>query len=229
MKRGIVAASDLTQEWILPWWWDNYRKHNSYPVAFVDLGMSFEMKAWCKKRGELIPLRVVDFASGKEEIDPPLAKQWKEDHGTFFWDYRNAWFKKPLACLKSPFQKTIWIDIDCEIRGALQPLFKYEGLAMAKDWNNASKEVYNSGVIVFDQGSLPLIQEWADGCFKDHASFPGDQDILSDIIAKKGVRIGQIPDEYNWSRCREVNPDAIINHWHGPIGKFIIRHLRWRA
>ena len=81
---GIIVGADLTQEWLLPWWWEKYRKNNSYPLAFIDLGMSFEMKDWCRARGEHIPLRVADFAAEREEIDPLTAKNWKENLGPNF-------------------------------------------------------------------------------------------------------------------------------------------------
>src|SRR5579862_7309437 len=123
-KNGIIVGTDLTQEWLLPWWWKHYSAFNAYPVAFVDFGMSDPVKDWCRERGELISLFVADvFVAEREEIDPALVKQMEEACGKEFWPSRHAWFKKPLACLQSPFVKSLWIDLDCEIRGQLDPLF----------------------------------------------------------------------------------------------------------
>lgn len=228
MKNGIVVGADVTQEWLLPWWWEHYRRHNNYPVAFIDFGMSSQMKDWCKDRGQHIPLRIADFAAERDQIDPALVDEWEDNFGTQCWDCRNVWFKKPLACLKSPFEKTVWIDLDCEIRKPLKPLFRRQGLAMARDQAVEPYPVYNSGVIVFDQGSLPLIKEWAKRCVERHSLFRGDQEVFSHMIAERGVEIYELPLRYNWSRCREISPDTVIHHWHGNIGKFIIRNLLWR-
>src|SRR5690606_10167073 len=105
---GVLVGSDLTLEWALPWWWERYKTYNTHPVAFVDMGLCFEMKEWCKQRGELIRLKIVDFT---EEVEPKLAQEWEEKTGTQFWGSRGAWFKKPFACLSSPFERTLWIDI----------------------------------------------------------------------------------------------------------------------
>ncbi len=31
MSRGVLVASDQTLEWMLPWWWRHYKKHNNFP------------------------------------------------------------------------------------------------------------------------------------------------------------------------------------------------------
>lgn len=226
--NGIIVGADITQEWILPWWWEHYSKHNSLPVAFIDLGMSFEMKDWCKARGDLIRLRLLDFAAEKEEVDPMIAQKFEAEFGNQFWDYRNAWFKKPFACLLSPFQQTIWIDVDCEIRGSVTPLFEYAGginPAMAREQVDLSRsyKAYNSGIIAF-RHNHSLLREWADACLTLNSNFRGDDDLFAYIVSEKGIEIDEIPPEYNWSRCSDDNPQALILHWHGAIGKRVIRN-----
>jgi hypothetical protein len=223
-KNGIVVGSDLTQEWLLPWWWKHYSTYHSYPVGFVDFGMSETMKAWCREHGELIPLLVADiFVADKQEIDPTLVKEMEKACGKNFWPCRHAWFKKPLACLQSPFYKSIWIDLDCQIRGSISRLFDLceEHLAIAVDPCHSLS--YNSGVMVFKQG-LDIIETWADQAFDRNHEFRGDQDVLSAIIHEQAVKITEIPAIYNWSRCSQPNPDAVILHWHGPQGKSEIVH-----
>lgn len=232
MTCGILVGSDQTQEWLLPWWWGHYSRHNAYPVAFVDFGLSEEKKWWCRERGELIPLRVLDFAAGQQEIAPDLIKQWEAQFGKTFWQSRGAWFKKPLACLQAPFEKSIWVDLDCEIRGPIGLLFDLadhpSGIAMANDsWNEAmSYQVYNSGVIVFRQNLL-LLQEWAQKSFDQNHRFRGDQELLSHLIAEKQLEIAEVPPFYNWSRYWGEEPKAVIRHWHGEFGRSVIRHELW--
>lgn len=227
---GIVVGSDLTQEWLLVWWWDHYQRFNTYPVTFVDFGMSEGMKQWCRERGSFVSLPVADiFVAEKLEINPLLIQQWENTYGCWFWSSRNAWFKKPLACLQSPYKRSIWIDLDCEIRGPLKDLFELcetgSGMALAKEDNDfPSKQTgYNAGVIVFKRG-ISLIETWADFSFESNDAFYGDQDVLCKIIHDQQIPITELPPIYNWSRRQTENPQAVILHWHGPHGKSHIYH-----
>ena len=226
--EGIIVASDMTQEWLLPWWWSHYSRHNSHPVSFVDFGMSFEMKKWCKERGELLPLHVADiFVSERQEISSSLVREWESDNGKQFWSNRNAWFKKPLACLLSPYQKSIWIDLDCEIKGSIKTLFSLcentAGIAIAREVVG-----FNSGVIVFKR-RIALIETWASKSLDENHTFFGDQDILSKIIEEENIEVTELSPIYNWSRFYESNLNAVILHWHGPHGKSVITHQIMQA
>ncbi|MDE3046133.1 MAG: hypothetical protein KGJ02_05770 [Verrucomicrobiota bacterium] len=223
---GVVIGSDQSQEWMLPWWWMNFQRFNKLPVSFVDFGMSPEMRNWCEARGELIRLRVANiFVSSEEELSPEIARDWRENFGIYCLESRNAWFKKPLACLQSPYRRSIWLDLDCEIRCPLTPLFDLlgsQGLGIAKDQATPIPGLYNSGVLVFQHG-LPIFEAWADGAFEQNHLFPGDQDLLSHLIEKEGCPIVELPPHYNWSRLNEPTPEARIVHWHGPPGKMVIQ------
>ena len=221
--QGIIVGCDQTLEWILPWWLKHYQMHNQYPVAFVDLGLSYEMKDWCKKNGEYIPLRIVDFA---EEVDSELREVWKKEAGLQFEEARNAWLKKPLALLKTPFENTVWLDVDCEVRGDLSPIFEFaDGFAMAKEQTPYDYPfvMYNSGVIAFQKNHLTL-HDWALWCQTKNHLFRGDQEAFSQMIDEKKTPITELPPPFNWSRRMEENPDALILHWHGNHGKFVIRN-----
>lgn len=227
---GIIVGSDLTQEWLLPWWWEKYRTHNDFPVTFVDFGMSKEKRAWCQERGELILLPIADiFVAEKEQVDPTLIDQWEGIYGGRFWPSRSAWFKKPLACLQSPYKRSIWIDLDCEIRGSIKELFSLceggDGMALAEEGYDPSLGfmMYNSGVIIFKR-SLSAIESWAHLAFEANHAYAGDQDLLSKVIHDERVKIMTLSPLYNWSRRKEKNPDAIIYHWHGQHGKSHIAH-----
>lgn len=222
-ENGILVGSDITQEWLLPWWWDNYSTYNTHPVAFVDFGMSFEKKEWCRARGELIPLRIfADFVKEEPDIDPKHIETWEKNWGKRFWKCREAWFKKPLGCLQTPFQRTLWIDLDCEIRGNLSSLFEYTPLGLVHDHDTKEYPIYNSGVISYSR-SLPLIETWAKLSVKENEKFVGDQDVLSYVIHQNAQAPSQIPKIYNWSRILEENNEAVILHWHGDHGKVVIQ------
>jgi hypothetical protein len=225
---GILVGSDLAQEWLLPWWWDNYRKHNDHPVTWVDLGMTEKMRDWCRERGELIRLLVADiFVAPQEEVSPENTAYWQEHYGTSFWACRDAWFKKPAAFLQTPYQRTIWIDSDCEVRGPLTPLFDYadhpSGISLCEDLYplRRTPPVYNSGVVVYRWG-LPLITTWAKLAFDKSAHFMGDQDILSKAIHDHKIDIVPFSGAYNRSR-RDPEEGAIVVHFHGSNGKKMIQ------
>ncbi len=229
---GVIVGADMTLEWLLPWWWENYQKHNAHKIAFVDLGLSLEMKEWCRERGELIRLRLLDdFVKEKSEIDPIVANLWDQEFGKHFWQSRVAWFKKPFACLLTPFQRTVWIDIDCEIRGSIQNLFAYAdappGIAMARNQCPVDMSIgnyfYNSGVIAFRK-NIDLLSDWANCCLRATDTYRTDDEAFSDMVEKRKIAISEIPPAYNWSRCQENDCEAIILHWHGATGKEVLRH-----
>lgn len=222
--NGILVGTDESQEWLLPWWWKNYKEENTLPVAFADFGMSKKAKRWCKNRGLLLEIEELRVAV-KKEIDPLLVAQWEKTAAPF-WDLRGAWFKKPLAFLKTPFEKTIWLDLDCEVLGALEPLYDYVdsevkmAICPVRD-PEVMREFtpYSSGVVVFEKNA-PMIFEWAQ---QDSALFLGDQDALSKVIFEKGCLVRELPEIYNWRMCGGVRMNAVVLHWAADWGKAYIR------
>ena len=232
--RGILVGADARQEWLLSWWWENYRRHNAYPVSFADFGLSEEMRSWCKERGELIDLRAAsEFVKGQNEVDPLLAKEWESLYPPTFWKLREAWFKKPLACREFPYNWTLWIDLDCEIIGSLEGIWSYRefGVALAKDpfAKTAEHTIYNSGVILF-QKNHPLILEWAKGSPEGNGLFRGDQDLLSHLIAKGGYALSELPPIYNWCVGRENKEGGkpFVFHFSGDLAKSYLK-MKLRA
>lgn len=223
---GILVGSNARQEWLLSWWWENYHRHNSYPVSFVDFGLSEEKKRWCKERGQLIPLRMPPlFVKDRNEVSPTLVEEWESRFPDLFWESREAWFKKPQACLQSPYKKTIWIDLDCEVVKPLEDLWKLRGIALAKDHAALAPRfpIYNSGVIIF-QNNHPLIVEWAKQSIEKNEFFRGDQDLLSQIIAEKKHPICELPAIYNWSVGDGESAEVAIYHWLGEAAKSALRN-----
>ncbi len=228
IPEGCLVASDLTQEWILPWWWENYSQHNNFPVTFVDLGLSPEMKNWCQEKGHYVhlPLSCV-FETERCSLSQEHVQHWEEKHGRLIWDNRKAWFKKPLACLQSPYKKTIWLDLDCQVTGSISPLFSStldaSGVKVLQETINDCESGVNSGVIIFTWG-VSLIEDWAKESVNTTDIYVGDQDVLYALIKKQKLSIADLSPLYNWSRFRGPNPAASILHWHGRQGKQVIEH-----
>lgn len=226
--EGVVVAADLTQEWLLPWWWENYSLYNDFPVTFVDLGLSNPMKEWCKEKGNYVKLPISGvFVTEKENLEPDFVAFLEEYCGNKFWKSRSAWFRKPLACLQSPYEKSLWLDLDCEIKGPLKELFSYcdhpSGLSIVRETLRNGKVSLNTGVVAFQKGTA-LIREWAALCFTEHLNHQGDQDVLDTLHQKNNLDIGEIPPKYNCICFYGVDPNAVILHWQGSHGKFRISH-----
>lgn len=226
LQKGIVVASDITQEWLLPWWWDHYTKHNSYPVTFVDLGLSQEMKKWCQEKGHYIKLLEPGlFVKEREEVNREIVYAWEKELGTHFWEKRKAWFRKPLACLLSPYENSLWIDSDCEIRGSLEGAFVFcehpSGISVIRETWKEKEIGINSGVIAFKK-QTPLLYEWSRLAIETNDLFYGDQDLLDCIEKEQNTPLGELPDIYNWSHLCQENDQVIVLHWHGRYAKEVI-------
>ena len=205
-RPGVVTGCDAAQEWMLPWWWGCYRAHNGFPVAFADFGMSAQARAWCAERGSVIDVQ------GRRSAGLHTTQM-------------VAWFRKPLAVLKSPFARTIWLDTDCEVRGDLTPLFDAEmasGLAAARDGHNPKDrraDALNTGVLVVDHGA-PIVASWARFLLADPSAQPGDQEFLNAMDGPERDGIAIIPKRFNWLRLDgPADEEAIVLHWTGRRGK----------
>lgn len=236
---GVIVGCDHNREWLLQWWWDHYSAYNSYPVIFVDFGMTKEARAWCQAKGECVdlPSMEVNIAS-KHDVPPERKKLWEWRYGEEIWACRQVWFKKPLALLHTPFSRTIWLDLDCQVKDTLEPLFNClqfgVEIALAREPAHVQKndelqnallsgEIhYNSGVMVF-QKDAPILQQWVDLALGASDQFSGDQQALSRAIFHHKPFIIELPSLYNWSCTLGSNEEAKINHFHCDYGKNEIR------
>ncbi len=232
-ERGVLCGAERSQEWLLPWWWDRYSEHNSYPVTFFDFGMSDEMKAWCTERGEVVSMGIdSSWITPRKNIDETLAKTWERDYGWRVWNCRQTWFKKPFAFLESPYEEGIWIDIDCEVLGSLKALFDHfdsnREMALVRDYDcdhlsQLSPNIrYNGGVVVFQHG-ISILEDWAKSAMTQNHLFGGDDPLLSHLIHTHQLPIQELPEIYNWRMARGLNLCAVILHWVGNGGKEYIR------
>lgn len=108
MQKGIIVGLNSTIEYLLPFFYTNLRLHCDLPITFFDYGMSVIGKNFCQKRGDVIA------------IDESVFDNKDTNQGSHI---KEAWFKKPLSCLKAPYDLNLWIDLDILIRGSLEPVF----------------------------------------------------------------------------------------------------------
>ncbi len=241
IDKGILVGTDITLEWTLPWWWQHYSKFNTYPVTFIDFGMSEKAKEWCKEKGQLIVFEIsMDFITPKEKMPAELIAKWETLFRTKeFWDVRTKWFKKPISMLLSPYNHTIWIDLDCEIKRDLEPLFEtfQKGMEVAvvpephaslmhfevMGLISPGQKLFNCGVLLFEHGSY-IMARWAQKILQDNSKFAGDSDLFSSLISSEMLEIFELPEIYNW-RIGGLgpNPNSVIDHWVGEWGKQEIR------
>lgn len=234
-SQGILCGTDQAQEWLLPWWWSRLRDHNHHPVAFCDFGMSDEARSWCRERGELIKLAFFSKeAAPKENFSSDFIQEWEKNYTDAVWHLRHAWFKKPLACLQSPFQRSLWLDLDCEVLGPLDDLFDFccaeSQIGIMREFAHSHhprfhpEALYNSGVIVFEHNA-PLIEKWACGAIELTDRFGGDDVLISHLINVLKIPVEEIPEIYNWRISQGINLNAVIWHWHRDGGKTFIRNF----
>ena len=235
MDQGVIVGCDLHQQWMLPWWWRHYSTHNSYPVVFMDFGMSEEARSWCKKRGECLSLSNFYPVSSEKIISPSTKALWERRYGKGFWIRRQAWFKKPFSLLQCPFSVGIWIDIDCQVNCDLEALFQCIHLGaeigICKDRNEIIDFIlpgeihYSSGVIAFRKDS-PILQQWVDLSIQEEQNLPGDEETLSRAIFTFRPNLVELPPTYNWCWSHSPNENVIIRHFSGGQGKIeLLNHF----
>ncbi len=228
--EGILIAADRNIEDLIPWWWNSYARYDNRPVAIVDFGLSKEVLQWCQDRMQILSFSYDDsFICPKEKISQGNIKRWTKGYRGPLWKARQAWFKKPQACLLSPFNLTLWMDIDCEVCGPLDALFaEWEEpleLAIAKqDIRFSRRLAYNSGVFLFRQES-PFLHRWNSLCRKQNKNMLGDQDILTCMLVKNQVQFKELSPFYNWLMYRGIHPGIVIAHWAAGWGKEYIRRF----
>lgn len=238
-QDGVIVGCTNSQEWLLPWWWMHFRMHEDCPVTFIDFGnMSHEARTFCSKRGALVTLEISDrFITSIKDLGIEATTIWKSK-GLDLEASRSAWFRKPFACLYSPYQRTLWIDLDCQVRKSIRPIFEFcensWGISIkpeppAIQQSDELKGIlcygeteYNTGVIAFKHG-CSIIQEWAKICIDRSDAFCGDQEALSRMAFERDIELPNLLPIHNCRLKDEIDVRAaIIFHWLG-IGKEYIK------
>lgn len=223
--QGVITGANFEQEWMLPAWFDSYKKYNDSPILFIDFGMSESAKRWCKKRGELITLT---------PQKTPLKQSIAQHIPDAILEKRAVWFQKPKALLSTLFKKSIWVDVDVLFFGTVQPIFDLikdlNALAMRKEiairadsersLNLVPQKAtsYNTGVVAYMWGCLPIAQwcENLDICCKSHL---GDQDSFSTFLYKSGAPVILLPEYMHQIHPEEKSHRSIIYHFASSAGK----------
>lgn len=206
LSNAFLIGCDEKQEWLVPWFLKKYNAHNSTPIVFADFGMSDVGRAIARENSA----HLLDFSSEKGK----------------------GWFLKPKAMLNSPANKTVWLDLDCEVRENLEPIFNLlqpDTLNMVEDvpWTRRRGETWhNSGVVGFI-GQPQILKDWADVVQKNPQV--GDQEVLHSMLTTitRIKYINDLPRKYNTLRIDLIDQTAVKNpaiiHWTGQKGKDEIR------
>ena len=129
--------------------------------------------------------------------------------------------------MQSPFKRTVYMDIDCQVNALIDELFsgKYT-FGIVEDFKNQfsiGARPVNTGVIVYSHGN-ELIEKWAKDINYNSNFHRSDQEILQVILDKNpSYEVNYLPVTFNWVRMRGYNPAAAICHWTGPEGKSLIK------
>lgn len=207
-EQGFITGADSKVEWMLPWFVENFKKHNNSHLLVVDFGMSKEMASWASKHADTL----ADMTTVS----------------------KKGWFAKPLAMMNSPFDKTVWIDTDCEVLGNIDDIFELivpDKLNMVIDrpWSKRfNTAMYNSGIVGFE--SKPsILAKWASGI--NPSIHRGDQEALHLMLddMQRLMFINELPHKYNVLRLDHLDGtvprNALVNHWTGTKGNKHIRSL----
>ena len=217
LDKLFLTGCDIKTEWQLPWFLNNYLKHNhSIPIWVADFGMSEEMIGHL----ESVNIKVFSF-HGKL----PASGDTK------------GWFKKPRAIYEATYwaSTVCWLDTDCQVTGDLSSIFNYYvhgKLGMVKDrpWTTRRPENgtwYNSGVVVSDHNWN--LRNWLLAC--ESAPIDGDQEVLHNSLTEiqKLSVIEPLPHTYNTLRIDYIDNIAVENpliiHHTGEKGNNTIRAM----
>jgi hypothetical protein len=217
IEKGVLTGCDERYEWLLKWWWENYSKHNAYPITFVDFGMSPSARKWCAQKGTILTLTVETLC----------AQNWIKTTTPYALEKRNIWYAKIFALIQTPYQKTAWIDIDCEVKKNIAPLFELcenpSGVAIAKEHASRAQAEqtfalippeamsYNCGVIAYTHSS-PLIREWVQKARTHHTEFFADQQLFNTLVHQKHYTVFELPSIYNQIHPNPNHEDVVIYH-----------------
>ena len=218
--KGALVFCDKTQEIYLPWWYDHYSKTNDYPVAIIDFGMSEKGKKWANSIGQRIEMEPV-----KLDLEPPpdfMLDEWKAFTRNDYLRARPIWLSKPFALQKTPFEHTVYLDLDCEVKADLEPLFRVPfGLVpLAQDtlkcWTERGitmpeHQRYNTGVLAYEK-HCPIVKAWASMIEECSCHFWSEQEALMETLRQKEFTVIELPERFNAFPDQKVDDAHIIHH-----------------
>lgn len=206
-EKAFLTGADMNTEWQLPWFFENYKKHNDTPILFADFG-------------------VIDRDAIEPHVHAIIDMTKVQERG---------WFKKPKALYHAPAQKLVWLDTDCQVLQDISSIFDLlqpDQLNMVEDkpWAKRRGGVqFNSGVVGIIQKPI-ILGMWAN--WISEGSEVGDQETLTANLnpITQIKYINPLPNEYNWLRLQIENDNepatnAKIIHWTGQKGNDRIRSM----
>ena len=229
--RGVIIGADKTQEWMLDWWYFHYKKYNSYPITICDFGLSGQGKKQAQKMGTLLDIQkesLLKYFSQSLKTPP----HWEKSYARCDLDRMHPiWMLKPCAMKLTLFEHTIWVDLDCEIRDSLSPIFESNsGFTCALDTKkfeaglkqngvlSQDASAFNTGVIGYKRG-CNIIDLWVEEIFENHNKYPSDQDALSQLIYQYNLNIDILKTTFNAHASKQNDPKMKVIHWAHPFGK----------
>ncbi|MDN3504538.1 MAG: hypothetical protein P0S95_03050 [Rhabdochlamydiaceae bacterium] len=214
---GIITYSNQKYEWMLPWWTHHLQLHTPFPIAYIDNGLSDKMKQWCIDKGTLIPFTSQIDIKPKESISLTLQKQWESQYFGNVWLNRLSWHVKPEILRLSPFDITLYLDIDCEVKKPIFELFHIDHeFAICEE--PLGKARYNSGVILYNKNSK-VLDLWHERSQRENHLYMGDEDLLSEILEEQSNMYITLNSQYNCRPKSENQDSASIIHHVGLGGK----------
>lgn len=205
LSNLFITGCDVNRQWQLPWFVDNFKKHNP--------------------KAELL---IYDFGMEENSFSNISVKHLSQDKGWF--KKPSAMMKASLIA-----DKVCWLDTDCEVRTNIEDIFNYtepNKLCMVEDvpWSKRRGETWhNSGVVAF-QGTPSILGEWATEV--SYNPKVGDQEVLHTMLSdplKRMIHIKDISREYNTLRIDLIDNTAPKNikvmHWTGVKGNDYIKGL----
>lgn len=187
VSRGVIVGCCSKMEYLLPYFYINFRLNSNLPLVFFDFGMTSMGKAYCQKRGLLFTIDDSLYAP-KSDTQLELIK--------------TMWFKKPLAFKHTPFDETLWLDLDCKIYKPFDDIFetlgnKWISILAENPLELSPYHGFNSGVCVFKKNA-PFISMWIKLSLEEGDKFPGDQDALSCILKNHLDQVSCLPQKFNY-------------------------------
>ena len=224
---GVLTGCDESYEWMLKWFWKHYSKTNTLPITFLDFGISKSARIWCEKRMHVIPCRVSGTLE-KDTLSFPLPNQWPKERRELRLRQRKFWFTKICSLLKTPYSRSLWIDIDCKFLEKINDIFDLSdnphGIALSIDptallaWKEygllkPNAKGYLAGFILFKRNSS-LIEKWVLGCQRKYSLEYSEQSLINSIIEEEGLDIPLVPKKYHWLNLDVIPEGVKIVHYH---------------
>ncbi|CCB90231.1 glycosyltransferase family protein [Simkania negevensis] len=225
MKKGVLTGCDIHHEWMLKWWWNHYKTHCDLQIAFCDFGMSKSARTWCETKGTV--LSASDHLL--KQITRDQKEKWQDLHPDEIWNDREIWFKKPLFLSLTPFEHSVWIDVDAEVKKPLTSLFDFlkkshfaicqdvpRGIAIRrkKGLLFPDENAFLTGVIAY-QSTSPLLKKWIENCLKRNDMFFSEQDALNRTIYEEQIPFEILPSGYNYAPCTDCPlPENLVIYHH---------------